>query len=286
VKILKQNGIPDVHSSKPLIPIKLDAVGLRNYPVLLKVKGVGDSVETMIVKLDLSIDLPGDQRGVHISRLVDAVELFKDMVFENVFEYARLLAFKLLDLNNYSSIARVRLKYDIVLNDGNVIRVVFSSKTSRNDIVEEALELSFKGVIACPCLRELFAFIEGLNSDKAPTHMQRALLRIAITSRECIDLNPVEVYDVVKNSFSNTLTARLKRFDEYLYVKKLLSNPRFVEDVAREVLIRLYKGFKDKLRNCRIRVEVLSFESIHVYDIYASVEIDIDSLRGILGYMF
>ena len=76
---------------------------------------------------------------------------------------------------------------------------------------------------------------------------------------------------------------RLKRYDEYLLVKEVTSNPRFVEDVVRYAAKLFYEEYGEALDpDTRVVFEAISEESIHPFNTYAYLETSLRELRRVI----
>ena len=73
-----------------------------------------------------------------------------------------------------------------------------------------------------------------------------------------------DMIDVVESSFSHPTYTLLKTVDENAVVQGMFANPKFVEDVAREIFAKARERFSGK-----IHVRVISNESIHKHDVIA-----------------
>jgi GTP cyclohydrolase I len=79
-----------------------------------------------------------------------------------------------------------------------------------------------------------------------------------------------ELVDIVEESASSPVFTLLKREDEKYVTERAYDNPRFVEDVVREVAVRL----DDDPRVLWYSVRVVSYESIHAHEAFASLTRD------------
>jgi len=108
----------------------------------------------------------------------------------------------------------------------------------------------------CPCSKEI---------SERGAHNQRAMAWIHIKSKKMIWFE--ELIDAAEQAASSPVFTILKRVDEKFVTEHAYDNPRFVEDVAREIAVRLNRDE----RISWYRVEVESFESIHDHSAYACV---------------
>jgi GTP cyclohydrolase I len=99
-------------------------------------------------------------------------------------------------------------------------------------------------------------------------HNQRAIVHVnADISKENLWIE--DIIKAVEDSSSSPLYALLKRVDEKHVTEAAYKNPQFVEDVVREVYLRMEALCRDKA-NCSFTVECESYESIHNHNAFAS----------------
>lgn len=251
----------DVQNEVPSHRIGLKSVGVVNmeYPVTVRRDG---ELYHLNVSLCLSVDLPKDQRGGHLSRFAENTERLLSTTQEvgAIEELAEKIAREQLKSHDYASRARVRLNTKVSF--GNRVHEMFGSYDSKAE--EKTIGVIVVGATACPCSMELTG---GLS------HNQRAVIEAELFMKS--GENTVEAQHLVEccdNAFSTPLKITLKRPGEKVIVEEMHKNPRFVEDVVRECVHLLsvkYPGQKG-------RVKCTSYESIHPYDVFSEWE-------GVLG---
>jgi GTP cyclohydrolase FolE2 len=180
-------------------------------------------------------------RGVHMSRLVAAAQAAAKNA-QKIEDYISTVC-KEVDTTQPGS--SVRCNFELPYADQFAEICVGTSRKHPFGYI-----FSVNGITSCPCSKR----ISGIG------HMQRAKLTMEIESQA--PLSPIFFGIIAKMSecFSSSPVALLKRVDEANVVLKSQGNSRFVEDVARECLRR----FPDARR-----IEVRSFESIHMHDAVA-----------------
>jgi len=109
----------------------------------------------------------------------------------------------------------------------------------------------------CPCSKEI---------SERGAHNQRAEVTVSVRMNSLIWIE--EIIDIVETSASAPTYSLLKREDEKFITEHSYDNPRFVEDLSREVVLKLNKDSRVDW----YRVEVLSQESIHNHEAYACIE--------------
>ena len=111
----------------------------------------------------------------------------------------------------------------------------------------------------CPCSKEISAF---------GAHNQRS--HVTIRAELLAELSWPELVRFAEESASSEIWPLLKRSDEKWITERAYQNPKFVEDLVRDVALRV----NEEPRIGRYRVEVENFESIHNHSAYACIERD------------
>jgi GTP cyclohydrolase-4 len=240
------------------------------------------------------VNLPRNQRGIHVSRnveaIIEAIGETKFAGFKKLEEALHNLTRTLLNKHTYASMAETSLRtlyihrYSSFMGMDEVPTILMiRDKLWRDGREELTIGVMVKGMTVCPCAQEVYAYMEKLQSQlpHVPSHSQRTLASVNITLNRLdngIDL--ARLIDAVINSFSAPVLNYLKREGEYRLVQRAFENPRFAEDVARSLVFNVYEVFTNELRDeDRIAVKVVSFESIHPYNLYAYSSYSIKELR-------
>lgn len=120
------------------------------------------------------------------------------------------------------------------------------------------LEVNALVLNLCPCSREL--------SPEASAHNQRSRVTVRMQSGPLIWIE--DIIDLIESCASSPIFTVLKRVDEKYVMEKAHNNPRFVEDIVRQIASKL-----ENLEGvCWFSVESENFESIHTHNVYACIE--------------
>ncbi len=111
----------------------------------------------------------------------------------------------------------------------------------------------------CPCSKEISQY---------GAHNQRSVVSVSVRAREILWIE--ELIELVEECGSSQIYALLKREDEKFITERSYENPVFVEDIVRNVALRLLSHSKVLW----FLVETESMESIHNHSAYAQIEID------------
>ena len=250
----------DLQNEKDFRNVPLNRVGIKNlhYPVEVLDQKTGR--QKTVANISMFVDLPGDLRGTHLSRFVELVHKHKDEI--GVSNLATILE----DIKNSfgSRDAYLELAFPYFIEKRAPVsgerglleyRSFFAAYLS--DVYRGTVGVSVPVTTLCPCSKEI---------SSAGAHNQRSLVGLWVEASRFVWFE--ELIALVEEKASSDLYSLLKREDEKFVTEKAYANPRFVEDLVREVTLELegdeeISGF---------RVEVESLESIHNHNAYALVE--------------
>lgn len=257
VDIKKERKMKDVQN-EVVESVGLGRVGLAGvkFPVIIQ---RGSIEREIIVTGNLYLDLPGKQKGVHMSRFVEALQESLDFpqTSKGIEWLALEIAKKTRDKNDYCTGAEVELEATRALGKDVYKLFGYARVGLFGEMHKMMVGIELLGSSACPCCKELTGNI---------THNQRVRLKVMIEtdgsrSAESLVLS-------LEDAFSAPIKSLLKRPNEKALVEYMHSRPYFVEDIVRnavEILGNIrYKGW------CKI--EATSYESIHPHNVYALYE--------------
>jgi GTP cyclohydrolase I len=251
--------LKDVQGQEDLRHIPLKHVGIKDlrWPIILKDPQNG--VQHSVAVVSLAVNLPHEQRGTHMSRFVESLNSLGPISPHDLEQVLDLLKEHL-----SAKKAMIDLEFPYFIKK----QAPVSGKCGYLDISchyhaekEDRFQLDV-GVdvpihTLCPCSKEI---------SKYGAHNQRAYARIVIRSLKTVWIE--ELVKIAEEAASSPIYSLLKRPDEKFVTEKAYENPRFVEDAAREIALRLNE---DK-RIQWYRVSVESQESIHNHNAFACVE--------------
>ena len=254
--------IEDVQGSPDIRRLPIDQVGVRGlrYPVRVD-DGDGDGQST-IGTWDLSIALPEHLRGAHMSRFIAMLDDFAVPLSASRFGgFAEDVARRL-----ESDAACVGVRFPYFRRKAAPVSGVqslmdyearFDAWVSRGASTAVELGVVVPVTALCPCSKSI--------SDYG-AHNQRS--HVTIAARVSADVRLRELVEIAESEASCELYGVLKRPDEKYVTERAYDNPKFVEDLVRDVARRLDAD----PRIVRYRVEVENFESIHNHSAYAILE--------------
>lgn len=260
--------IPDVQSSADTRRLAINRVGIKSIRHPIQVSDRNRGIQHTIATFNMYVGLPHNFKGTHMSRFVQilnsheqeiSVENFPVMLTEMV---ARLEAenghlemnFPYF-VNKTAPVSRVEslMDYD----------VTFIGDLTKNDKGETAIVTRLKVVVPvtslCPCSKEI---------SERGAHNQRSHVTVTAHTRQFLWIE--ELVELVESEASCELYGLLKRHDEKYVTERAYDNPKFVEDMVRDVAARLNAD----PRILSYTVESENFESIHNHSAYALIERD------------
>ena len=252
--------IPDTQSERDERHLAIQRVGIKDvrYPVELR---IGQAVVPTVAQWDLDVALPAEQKGTHMSRFVAWLD-----ALEAPLELSTLRAgLDAMIERLHAREGRIEARFPFFLRKRAPVSGVESLLEYQGRWIAEARG-GVSGVWAevvvpvkslCPCSKEI--------SDYG-AHNQRSHVTIRVEA--LAELSWLELVRFAEDSASAEIWSSLKRADEKWITERAYENPKFVEDMVRDVALKLNAD----ARIGRYVVDVENFESIHAHSAYARIE--------------
>ena len=252
--------IPDTQSEHDERQLAIQRVGVKDvrYPLQLR---IGKVVTPTVAQWDLDVALPAEQKGTHMSRFVAWLDAL-DAPMDAAAMRAGLL--RMLDALHATE-GRIEARFPFFIRKRAPVSGVESLleyqgkwiAQAQNGFVRVSAEVVVPVKSLCPCSKEI--------SDYG-AHNQRSHVTIRV---ELLDeISWLELVRFAEDSASSEIWPMLKRADEKWVTERAYDNPKFVEDLVRDVALRLNA---DARIGC-YGVDVENFESIHAHSAYARIE--------------
>ncbi|TXI10673.1 MAG: GTP cyclohydrolase I FolE2 [Polynucleobacter sp.] len=262
---LKTTAMPDVQSSVDHRNIAIDRVGIRGvrHPIQVKTEA---GVQPSVAVIDLDVSLPGDKKGTHMSRFI---ALLQDQKSPIDAQQMRLMTSQMLPLLEAEA-GQISLKYTHFINktapvsgvqsllDYDVTWLALAKKVNGEVQVDLRLQAVVPVTSLCPCSKEISEY--GAHNQRSHVTMTVELSPTSVLSIE-------DLVKIAEAEASCELWGLLKRPDEKFVTERAYDNPKFVEDLVRDVAGRL----KSDSRIQSFVVEAENFESIHNHSAYALI---------------
>ncbi len=249
--------LPDIQKTGDHRNIAIDKVGVRNVKCPIVVMDRSDERQHTIGNFTMTVDLPSEFKGTHMSRFMEALgEHGREISVVALPSLVESLKDRL-----HAKQAHVEVRFPFfvarkapVTGKSGMMQYECGFLAEGNGTVDVALWLRVPVATLCPCSKEI--------SDRG-AHNQRGWVTVTICTEDHVWLE--EVIDWIEDSASCALYPVLKRPDEKWVTEHAYDNPRFVEDIVREVALRLDAD----RRVVSYQVEVENEESIHAHNAYA-----------------
>jgi len=291
---MKSIDLPDVQSSPSQSNFKLTRVGVTGVKKLVDIKRPGrKKAISLIVKMDLFVDLPATQKGSHMSR---NLELVSDLIDENLKtpisdleSFCAATARLLLEKHEYATFSEVKAEADYFLERTypsgrkglEPFKLVAEARAKSTGEIKKLIGVKVIGMTACPCAKEIIKKIGNYKENVVPpTHNQRNITTLMIEvpgDDKNVDAN--DLIDIAEKSFSSPTYGILKRREEGQIVFDAHKNPKFVEDVVRDILSAILKKYKSLPDDVMVVVRSESEESIHKHNALAERVTTLGELR-------
>ena len=244
--------------------IQIDRVGVKGVSYPLTLMDRNNKIQNTIADVSMSVMLPHEYRGTHMSRFIETLEEFHGRISpSNLESFTKRLCEKLDASESTVSFEfpyYFRKKAPVSkIESFSKCDVILEAKYEENRNFDMTICVKLNVQTLCPCSKEI---------SKYGAHNQRALVSLYIRCEGLVWFE--ELISMIENSASAPLFTLLKREDEKFITEMSYERPRFVEDVIRE----LAKILDDDNRIFWYKANVTSFESIHNHDAFAEIERD------------
>lgn len=272
--------IPDTQGSRDDRHLVIQRVGIKDvrYPLQLRMSPRADApvsspeVVHTVAQWDLDVCLPADRKGTHMSRFVAWLDALREPLDGATLRARMAEMLNRLDARE----GRVEARFPFFLRKRAPVSGLESLLEYNGAWIAEArhpvdapadlrettapIRVWAKVVVPvktlCPCSKEI--------SDYG-AHNQRSHVTILAELREAVDWS--ELVRFAEDEASSELWPMLKRADEKWVTERAYENPKFVEDLIRDVAL----GLNRDPRIGAYRLEVENFESIHAHSAYAQI---------------
>ena len=251
---------PDIQSQFDSRNLSIEDVGIKGVRFPLAVKAYDKSVHT-IATLALTVGLSANAKGTHMSRFIELLEAQTEALDQKRF---KTLVLDMLErLGAKTGAIEMRFPY-FIKKTAPVSKatshldydVRWLGRVSGPDDYTFAMQVTVPATSLCPCSKEISAY---------GAHNQRS--HIMIEAELSSDMAIEELIGIAEGSASCEVYSLLKRADEKYVTEFAYDNPKFVEDLVRDVALAL----KREPRISAYVVEAENFESIHNHSAFARI---------------
>jgi len=256
------DAVEDVQGRRDSRRIPIDRVGIKDirHPVKLRDRSAGE--QHTVATFNMYVNLPHHFKGTHMSRFVEILHLEREISVEN---FPSMLAEMTTRLE--AEAGHIEMSFPFFMTKKAPVSGVESLMDYAATLIGERRNgdntMTIRVVVPvtslCPCSKKISAY---------GAHNQRSHLTITVQPREHLWIE--ELIEIAESEASCELFGILKRPDEKFVTEKAYDNPKFVEDLVRDVAARLNAD----PRISAYSVSAENFESIHNHSAYALIERD------------
>jgi len=286
--------VPDVQAGRPATEVSLTRVGVRGVEKVIRVSGG----ELYFAELECFVDLNPQQAGVHMSRFEEVVNEAIDEVVLSESLRAETLAGHIAERvrerqDGLRAEVRIAARYPETVPtpasgiETQEIYTLFGTAVASERGTRTLTGVEAHGMTACPCAQGLLEsnarerlIADGFDEDEierifsavpVATHNQRGIGSLHIGrpegAEEAIDAR--DLLHIVEQSMSSEIYELMKRSDEAAVVEKAHRNPRFVEDVVREMIRRVAEAYPHLRDDGFVLARQENLETIHRHSVVA-----------------
>jgi GTP cyclohydrolase-4 len=285
---------PDVQSGRPATEVSLTRVGVRGVEKVIRVAG-GD---LYFAELECFVDLNPQQAGVHMSRFEEVVNEAIDEVVLSESLLAEQLAAHISERirerqQGLRAEVRITARYPETVPtpvsglDTQEIYTLFGTAVASERGTRTLTGVEAQGMTACPCAQGMLEanarerlVADGFDEDEivrifdavpVATHNQRGIgsLHIGQPEGTAASIDARELLHIVESSMSSEIYELMKRSDEAHVVEKAHRNPRFVEDVVREMIRHVAAAYPHLRDGGFVLARQENLETIHRHSVVA-----------------
>lgn len=257
------NAIPDVQASSDRRNVPIDRVGVKNvtYPMCLRTPSGGQ--QHTVASINMYVALPHHQKGTHMSRFLEVLNdhQCEPITPARIPEITRAIKERLEAEEAHFEAEFVYFieKHAPVTKQPGLMDYKVRLECTSNGEDDFRMTVAAPATSLCPCSKEISEY---------GAHNQRC----EITARVRLegDLWIEELAEKLEAAASHPVYAVLKRPDEKYVTEKAFENPKFVEDIVRDLAMSL----DDDDRIAWYEIESENFESIHSHNAYAQITRD------------
>jgi GTP cyclohydrolase I len=252
----------DIQNTRDERRIPIDRVGVREvlYPITLKERDNGS--QQTVGNFTLTVDLPHNFKGTHMSRFLEVLgEHNHDISPDTIPDILTKLRERLKAETSHLDVKFTYFREKAAPVTGKVGMMGYECGFSATGgaVEDFVIHVTVPVTTLCPCSKEISAY---------GAHNQRGYVKVAVRPNGHGVLWLECVIDLIEAAGSAPLYPVLKRPDEKFVTEQAYDNPRFVEDMVREVSLAFDK--EDRIKSYEIEVE--NHESIHAHNAYACVK--------------
>ncbi|MCI1209415.1 MAG: GTP cyclohydrolase FolE2 [Treponema sp.] len=254
----------DIQNERDTREIPLEKVGVRGLEYPVTVLDKKNKIQNTTAVADLFVNLPHHYKGTHMSRFIEIFhEHYKDLTMNHFLQMLEQIRLRLKAERAYGVVRfpfYIEKKAPVTGAPGMMRYDCTYEGSVGKDLKNFFVSISVPITTLCPCSKAI---------SRYGAHNQRGLVTVKLLYSGFFWIE--DIIDMIEKSASSGLYSVLKREDEKFVTEHAYENPRFVEDVVRDVYLGL-QNFTSEKPFRWFQVEAETFESIHNHNAYAFTE--------------
>jgi GTP cyclohydrolase-4 len=307
--------LPDTQDDAPSIPIKLTRVGVTGVKKLLQLERKNKRPIILLPTFDAFVDLPNDQKGVHMSRNPEAISEVLETVAKDSTVDVESLCAKIVECmmikHEYAKRVEISMTTDFMFMRESPVTKNKTQEMAKlkakaigfrdddgNVSIKKSIGAEVIGMTVCPCAQEsvresdkikLLEFLDEETTQKVldtvtfASHNQRGVGTLFIEVPEDKVVKAEDLIEIIEQSMSSPVCELLKRPDENATVMNAHKKPVFVEDCVRNMMESIAKKYSDFPDDTLITSRQENQESIHRHNAFAEKVTTMGELKAELN---
>jgi GTP cyclohydrolase I len=256
--------LPDIQSAPDVRALAIDRVGIKSLRHPISVERPDGTGQPTVATFDMYVALPAHVKGTHMSRFIEIAQGLDAPL--SVTGFRALMVRMLERLEADAGYIEARFPYFVAkrapasgVESLMDYEVTFRAAATPARGYDFTLTVGVPVTSLCPCSKEISEY---------GAHNQRSHVTVAATLAGAVAIE--ELIALAERHASCELYGLLKRPDEKFVTERTYDNPKFVEDLVRDVALELQRD----PRILAFTVESENFESIHNHSAYALIQRD------------
>lgn len=255
-------AMPDVQGASDGRNVAIDKVGVKGvrYPITLKQASGGE--QHTVASINLYVSLPKHKKGTHMSRLLEILNRHHRAITPaQIIPILHEVRTKL-----DAADAHIEMTFPYFIEKGapvtgakGLMNYECSFEGASNGRDDFIMGVRAPATSLCPCSKEI---------SRYGAHNQRCEITAKVRTNKLLWIE--DLVKIMEGSASAPVYAVLKRPDEKFVTEQAFDNPKFVEDIIRDLAM----GLDREERVTWYKIESENFESIHNHNAYAMIERD------------
>jgi GTP cyclohydrolase I len=257
------HNIPDVQSAPDSRKLAIDQVGVKAIRHPMRIQERSGRAQHTIASFNMYVGLPHHFKGTHMSRFVEILCAHEREITVDTFQVMLREMMERLEAEE----GRIEMSFPYFIEKTAPVSGVKSlmdyEVTFTGEILKGRQSFRLKVLVPvtslCPCSKKI---------SERGAHNQRSHVTVSCRINAFVWIE--EIVDLVEKQASSELYGLLKRPDEKHVTERAYDNPKFVEDMVRDVAAVL--NLDERIDAYMVESE--NFESIHNHSAYALIKRD------------